>query len=581
MKGVLPVRLKSLPAVRVGKAAIFICCLVLMLNAAACQVSPTGPALTAPTGQTTTTTATQQPVPDWLHGANLNEHLTVSIGFWDIASALDQSDTDLVLQSIERIFNITVVPVSVSWSNYAERYKIMAATGQLPDVFATTMVNTPSYEQWVRDGVIRAIPDDLSRFPELNSIMQLSDIVNLRIDGRFYMIPRVSFIDRDVYASDAAMLVRRDWMERLDIAVPENLTEFAEMLRRFVEDDPDGNGVDDTAGMSVNVRAALGKWVLLGVQPVCNVYGWIDYDGLFQPSYMTPLFDDVVRAFRYLYQVGALDPDFATQQADDATDKFARGKLGALEYKSSPGSLVTLETRWNSHQEPGTFAEKVMVLPIFPAPDGNRYHNTGRYFWSESYFASQVDDDKMDRLMYLYEYLMTEQGRYLLSLGIEGKDYRWTDQDDIEIMRSYDQLTGRPVALKSIYPSVALFAPLARWSDDMRRGGFIPNAINNANNGEAIMQMAYDDLMWNLENTLPVDRPYDFLALLQQDANSFPTSRVIDDMTGVILSKGDPAELWEAVRQQYIADGMYDIIDKMNWIAARQQILPRSAPPAD
>jgi hypothetical protein len=148
-------------------------------------------------------------------------------------------------------------------------------------------------------------------------------------------------------------------------------------------------------------------------------------------------------------------------------------------------------------------------------------------------------------------------------------------------MRSYDQLTGRPVALKSIYPSVALFAPLARWSDDMRRGGFIPNAINNANNGEAIMQMAYEDLMWNLENTLPVDRPYDFLALLQQDAYSFPTSRVIDDMTGVILSKGDPAVLWEAVRQQYVADGMNDMIDKMNLIAARQQILPRSAPQDD
>jgi ABC-type glycerol-3-phosphate transport system substrate-binding protein len=558
----------------------FISCLLAGLMCMACTVrTPTSSQAASPTPmpQNTAPTGTIEQ-PDWLSQVDFSQHLTVSIGFWEIAGVLDQSANDQVLRQIESLFHITVQPVSVSWSNYTERYPIMAATGQLPDVFATTLVSSPSYVRWARDGVIRAIPEDLSRFPELSSIMALPDIINLKIDGSFYMIPRVSFLDRDLYASDAALIVRRDWMENLGIAIPANFSEFAEMLRRFAADDPDGNGVNDTAGLSVNARAALGKWVLLGVQPSCNVYGWIDYGGQFQPCYMTPLFDDVVRAFRMLYRLGALDPDFSTQQADDATDKFARGKLGALEYKSSPGPLLALETRWNHYQDPGSFTDKVMILPVFPAPDGQRYHNTGRFFWSESYFAGHVDDVKMTRLLCLYEYLMSEEGRLLLMLGIEGQDYVWRQNQTVDIIRPLDSANGRPAMIRSLYPSIAIFGSLARWTDDMRMGGFIPNEINNANYGEAIMRMSYDDLIWNLQHTLPVERPFAFLALFQQEAYNFPTARIIDDLTAVILGQIDPVVLWQEVQTRYLADGMQELIDDMNGKAASNRVYPYSSP---
>ena len=68
------------------------------------------------------------------------------------------------------------------------------------------------------------------------------------------------------------MLVRRDWMDNLGISDPESFQDFADMTIAFAKNDPDGNGIDDTLGYNVNSINALGKWVILGIAPECNVY---------------------------------------------------------------------------------------------------------------------------------------------------------------------------------------------------------------------------------------------------------------------------------------------------------------------
>ena len=47
------------------------------------------------------------------------------------------------------------------------------------------------------------------------------------------------------------LFVRKDWMEKLGIDDPQTAEEFIEMCVRFVTDDPDGNGEDDTLGFTL------------------------------------------------------------------------------------------------------------------------------------------------------------------------------------------------------------------------------------------------------------------------------------------------------------------------------------------
>ena len=40
--------------------------------------------------------------------------------------------------------------------------------------------------------------------------------------------------------------IRKDWLDKLGLDVPKTLDDVVEVARAFKNDDPDGNGVDDT-----------------------------------------------------------------------------------------------------------------------------------------------------------------------------------------------------------------------------------------------------------------------------------------------------------------------------------------------
>ncbi|WP_347835768.1 hypothetical protein [Gracilibacillus sp. JCM 18860] len=50
--------------------------------------------------------------------------------------------------------------------------------------------------------------------------------------------------------SRQGIIYRKDWAENLGLEAPTTTDEFMEMVRAFTEDDPDGNGKDDTFGLT-------------------------------------------------------------------------------------------------------------------------------------------------------------------------------------------------------------------------------------------------------------------------------------------------------------------------------------------
>ena len=233
-------------------------------------------------------------------------------------------------QYIEELFNITLHPMSVTWTNYKERYQFLSFTNSLPDMFATITLSSTdnndsaTYSDLVSSGSIRSLPEDMSAYPILSGMLEAAPSIRYT-DGRYYAIPRISYMDPILGAMDAAVLVRRDWMNNLGYDDPQNFEEFAELTAAFANNDPDGNGLDDTIGYNVNNRNALGKWVILGIAPECNVYSWVEEDGRFVPSWTTDAFKDVVSAYRYLYETGGLDPAFYSKSPTTILNDFASG----------------------------------------------------------------------------------------------------------------------------------------------------------------------------------------------------------------------------------------------------------------
>lgn len=504
-------------------------------------------------------------LPESLKNLSFKEHLDITIGYWNIDGMVKAAEPDGMTRYIEELFNITIHPVSVTWSNYKERYQILSATDSLPDVFATLTLSSndnndsATFADMIETGSIRALPEDLSAFPSIKGLLDSVPYTQYS-DGRYYAIPRFSFTDDILGATDAAMLVRRDWMDNLGLKDPESFEDFAALTTAFAKEDPDGNGIDDTIGYNVNTLAALGKWVMLGIAPECNVYSWIEEDGRYVPSWTTEAFKDVVAAYRVLYESGGLDPQFYSKSPNTVIEDFAAGRLGALEYKSSPSSIRELKEVWDvMNDQP--MEDCVDVLPVYPAADGVRYSNSSSVFWSESYISSAADDAKVERILALFEFLLSDKGQEMCRYGIEGVDYRKLEDGSYTCLLDTGDQSLTTVLLEK-YPSFTMFSGIATWGGGWE--DFEENELNYLRYGETSTRLGRKSALWFRDNTTQLSRPYAFLFFPKEPTNQFSTSQAFESFVNCIIGSGDAVKMWERSMKDMRNQGLEEYIDSQN-----------------
>ena len=498
-------------------------------------------------------------------GSRQSERIEISFGYWDIDTMASSQNPDGLTAFLEEKFGFAADAVSFNWNSYQQQYKILATAGDLPDVFTTVFLsssdadNTAAFNQMVENGSIRPIPEDLSEYPNLEALLERFE--GLRgSDGHRYAIPHPVFEEPILSSSDAAMLVRRDWMENLGLENPESIEDFIRLAAAFANEDPDGNGLDDTAGYNVNSLNALGKWVILGIAPECNVYSWIEADdGTFFPSWLTEEFHDVVSVYRTLYETGGLDPAFCTKNPAAVVDDFVSGRLGALEFKSSVNALAELEGLWNA-KNTAPFAECVDVLPIFPAADGKRYSNSSNSFWSETYISSSVTDEQLSIILSLMDYLLSEEGSALYTFGIPEEDYTVGKNGVLVSLLESEASSSHFESLRGKYPSLELWMNLANtgWGRD----SFEISQENCFLYGDAAASLAKKALDDCAQNTIQVSRPYDFLTFPKEHA-SFDAD-AFDAFIQCIIGTEEPLEMWEAALAQFYDQGLAGYITRQN-----------------
>ena len=115
------------------------------------------------------------------------------------------------------------------------------------------------------------------------------------------------------------------------------------------------------------------------------------------------------------------------------------------------------------------FFDHVKVLRPFPV-DGYDFHGIGRAgetgFWSESFIAGTVDDEKMSRILDLYDWLYSSDGTMTVMFGVEGQDYRMDGADIVPLKTDAD---GNMQVASDLYPIMSVaagFSYLANWPED-------------------------------------------------------------------------------------------------------------------
>jgi putative aldouronate transport system substrate-binding protein len=486
--------------------------------------------------------------------------LEISVGMWNIQDGFNDPNAsrDTIYNELAQRFNITVKPIQVTWNDWMEKFRIWAASNQLPDVFATD-ASSGEYKTWATQGVIRALPDDLSKYPNIAKVMALPSVRPHAVDGKFYKFPRMTYESDADWINDRNIIYRKDWAKAAGWdRQPQSFEEFVQMCKAVLAQHPEAVGL----GQHHNGYLLI---IHLGIFPWGSHNGnWVkDTDGLWKPAYACDGFAEGVAQLRTLYAEGILDPDFALLKDEDAMVKFMSGQAFAV---LSGAMFWKYEDAFKSNNPGVTAEDAIGLINMWPNPhDGKRYYFTETPYWSETMFRGDMNDQKMDRVLSLLDYMYSDEHLIRVIMGIEGVDYRIENEKYISILPE-----GQTLAKK--YPITDKIGYLAGWGGWIGLKGI---RIQNSNPNIAYTDQLYlDHFNYIHETAIPTPVNYDIrlMSTPAKDRASVLNNDMLTDMVRVIMGSGDPVQEWKNVIRGYYPRGLEAAIKEVNEQAALLRI---------
>ena len=323
------------------------------------------------------------------------------------------------------------VGINISWEivpveNYTERLTIVISSDDMPDIIFAP--DEKLYKDMYTEGMLQPLNAAIDNCP---NILQYEDATSLvaatAADGNIYGLPRNSVPRTDGFA------VRQDWLDAVGITLPENgivtLDQFTEIMCAFTEDDPDGNGEDDTYGWTVRsydgelhapprILHAFGSSGQFEIAPEGSEY-----------EYMNPKFSltdtSYVEALKYmntLWESGYIDPNWPANSSNVYMDRFKAGIGGAAE--AFGGWLVSWR---NTLQENYPDAEVGFIYGI-EDPDGSVVARSTLGANTFGYWTvTKNDEGKEQNVMAFFDYMLSDEGWSTVFHGIEGVHYTVED----------------------------------------------------------------------------------------------------------------------------------------------------------
>ena len=473
----------------------------------------------------------------------------ITIAIWDADQAFSG---DAVLEKIESDLGFKIIPQNLTWDDYTQKVQLWASSDSLPDVFIGDIRTTGTYSQWADQGVIHAIPEDLSAYPTLEAYLQGQAAQDAKINGVLYCLPRQTYPSQSWTTADRMIVYRWDLAQKAGITKePETWDEYRAMMEAIIAADPDGTGI---AGMT-----ATDKGLLVGMfMPYASGidvmvadglgFKWVDDNGTYKPAYFVKDTKAAFQLVRDLYTSGVIERDIALTNNQSANDKFLQGKSAAILVAGGFGSTYNNIGRYWEEIHGTDYLDDVRAFCAMPNVDGELAYPVWGYAWSESYISSKVSDEKLDKILQLWDYLLTDEGSFLTTYGPEGELY---DMVDGKVVMKDDS-----VVVSDVYPSTGALGILARWNPSTYDDRYVPTC-----------PVAYNEVTLALvEKVADVPIPeynQDCTNVLMTLDTDF-SIKMNDDFMVVMTGDAPVDEMWDELVADYEFDGLNEVIEEVN-----------------
>lgn len=316
-------------------------------------------------------------------------------------------------------WEITVVP----GGDLMDKLNVMLAGGDSFDI-----MNIPGDDAFelklVNEGLLLPISDYFDMAPNLYERNKFVWDAMVHNDGKIYAMNACPSLGVDFLP-----IYRKDWLDKFDLDVPETIDDYFLLAEKIVNDDPDGNGQKDT--YAFGGRGMLDTRNYEHIFSAFGVLGffWHEEDGELIYSTVHPNMREALRAMNKLYEMGAIDPEFVTDNEERVKEKMIAGKYGAPCYYYA---ILDENNLYNYHDPfyANNPDAELVVGPIMTSEFKSADSKVGMKQlsprgWVRTAIGSQTKN--IEAIMRVLDWYNSEEGMMFMNYGDEGVHYEFKD----------------------------------------------------------------------------------------------------------------------------------------------------------
>ena len=318
---------------------------------------------------------------------------------------------DSLVAKYKELTGIDLEITSIDHNSYNDQLALAFASGDVPDV---VILSAEYYSAYASQGALA----DISEYWK-NSETKASGRMNEQyIDSLYINDGLYGFAAQR--GNGCITYLRQDWLDKLGLSVPTTYDEYIKVLEAFTTQDPDGNGKNDTYGVT-----AAG--IMTSDAPFTNYLPefWQDAypdvyqteDGTWVDGFAEQATADALQRLKDAYKLGIIDMEITTNKTSSCRDKFYSSNVGAFTYWAGKWDM-TLEENIKAITPD---AKLVAIPPI---------KELGQYTERQSPVIAITNkcQNPAGVFKYLFETMVDGgEGQKLFTYGVEGVHYEIKD----------------------------------------------------------------------------------------------------------------------------------------------------------
>lgn len=252
-------------------------------------------------------------------------------------------------------------------------------------------------------------------------------------DGNIYSLPQIN----DCYhcTMSAKLWINQNWLETLGMEMPSTTEEYAEVLRAFKNEDPNGNGEADEVPLSGSSLSWHGPpdhfFMNSFIYHPGNTLRLINDGGQVVPIYAQDAWREGIKYLAVLYSEDLLSAEIFTNDRDQVRN-LGNGRDGTAILGSVPAGWYGEFTTYTAGE--GGAWQAYTAVPPLEGPDGTRYSMHDDY--QAPIVGSFIITDKCENpelAMQWADYLARIEPTTRSIHGVKDDDWRWAREGEIGI----------------------------------------------------------------------------------------------------------------------------------------------------